>query len=178
MGIFSFCVLSLILFWPSVSLWRVCMSLCAVADSLPWHFQCTHIHSAPLAFWPAICPFSTMHCGIPLLNPRVKIEVYVPCSHNEYLSSQRPVTHPNYPPPPKPPVTPRTLLKEDGKVLEEGDGGIWPCERLCVHARVCVWSHADRRYATSHMQRRALARKSHGACTNQRRHRAALQRMI
>lgn len=65
------------------------------------HFQCTHIHSAPPAFWPAICPFSTMHCGIPLLNPRVKIECTFPAAITSTLSSQRPVTHPNYPSPPK-----------------------------------------------------------------------------
>lgn len=71
-------------------------------ESSPWHFQYTHFRSAPLAVWPAICPFSTMHCGIPLLNPRVKIEYTFPAITSALSSKRRAVTHPNYPFPSKP----------------------------------------------------------------------------
>lgn len=76
-----------------VSLWLVWLSVCAVCESSPWHFQCTHFRSTPLA----MCLFSTMHCGIHLLNPGVKIEYTFPAAITSAISSQRrPVTHPNY----------------------------------------------------------------------------------
>lgn len=79
-----------------------------------------------------------MHCGIPLLNPGVQIEYTFPAAITSTLSSQEgPVTHPNYTPPP------RTLLKEDGRLVErrarEGsdlvEEGV--CHSVCVCACVC-----------------------------------------
>ena len=143
-----------------------------MCESSLWHFQCTHFPSVPPAVWPAICLFSTMHCGIPLLNPGVQIEYTFPAAITSTLSSQeRPVTHPNYTSPP------RTLLKEGGRAVERRWGRdltllrrmcVSVCECVCVCVCVCVWSYADRRYAASHMQRMALARRSHV-----QRHRAA-----
>lgn len=133
-----------------------------MCESSPWHFQCTHFPSVPPAVWPTICLFSTMHCGIPLLNPGVQFEYTFPAAITSTLSSQeRPVTHPNYTSPP------RTLLKEDGRVVERRRG-----RDLTLLRRVCVsvWSYADRRYAASHMKRMALARRSH---VQRHRHRAA-----
>lgn len=88
------------------------------------------VHTAPWAVWPAICPFSTMHCGIPLLNPGVKNEHV---AITRALSSQKKSTpHSNWPSLLKPGWSfPQPIvLKEDGKVVVEGDKRIWPCANL------------------------------------------------
>lgn len=101
------------------------------------HFHCAH--SAPWAVWPAICPFSTMHCGIPLLNPGVKNEHV---AITRALSSQKKSTpHSNWPSLLKPGWSfPQPIvLKEDGKVVVEGDKRIWPCANLPLYLSECVW---------------------------------------
>lgn len=136
---------------------------------LLWHFPSKHIHGAPQAF----CLFSTMHCATQPLNPWVKIEFMFPAAITSTLSSQRPVTHPNYPSPPWAwPITLRTLLKENGRVVQVGSDlvkGMHACTWVCVC--VCVVTCWQEIRNITHAKKGSRQRLAGGACMNHRRHR-------